>query len=201
MSNRNRLPWVILLALAAGCASGDTLAPDTVEPEPLPEAPVGHTAAVVEQSGLQFTAPEGWEQQEPTNKMRKHQYLLPRAEGDPGDGELVVFHFGGGGGSVEANIERWAGQFEQEDDGSTRERATIREAEVNGMKTTFIDMGGRYKAETSPGSGERVDRPDYRMLAAVIESDHGAYYVKAIGPRATLERWSDAFESYVNSAH
>jgi hypothetical protein len=44
--------------------------------------------------------------------MRRAQYRLAKAEGDPEDGGLVVFFFSGQGGSVQANIDRRVGQFQ-----------------------------------------------------------------------------------------
>ena len=46
--------------------------------------------------------------------MRVVQYSLPGSE-DAEAASLVVYHFEGSGGTVEQNIDRWAGQFESED--------------------------------------------------------------------------------------
>ena len=35
---------------------------------------------------------------------------------------------------------------------------------------TVVDLAGTYVAETSPGSGEQLNHPDWRMLVAVIET-------------------------------
>ena len=37
------------------------------------------------------------------------------AAGDAQDAELVVYYFGGSGGTVEANIDRWVAQMKQPD--------------------------------------------------------------------------------------
>ena len=42
--------------------------------------------------------------------------------------------------------------------------------------------------------------PDYRMVAAIIESKTGAYYFKLTGPESTVEQWRDTFAGFVNSA-
>ena len=66
-------------------------------------------------SALTFSAPAGWKPVPTSSSMRVAQFALPRAAGDPADAELVVYYFGGSGGTVEANIERWVGQMKQPD--------------------------------------------------------------------------------------
>src|ERR1017187_2197942 len=62
-------------------------------------------------AGLKWSAPSGWTSQGRTS-MRAATYVLPAVPGDEGTAECVVYFFGvGQGGSVEANIDRWKGQF------------------------------------------------------------------------------------------
>ena len=56
---------------------------------------------------LTYIIPEDWISESPKSSMRKAQYKL---SGRAGPGECVLFHFPGGGGSVEANIKRWESQ-------------------------------------------------------------------------------------------
>ena len=86
--------------------------PQMTTPKPhafeMPEVPEGSGTG---ETGLSWTTPEGWVEEEPTNAMRKAQYRIP---GEAGDSELVVYYFGPGqGGDPMANCERWAGQFVQ----------------------------------------------------------------------------------------
>ncbi len=74
--------------------------------------------AIVTQSGtLHFTAPPAWNPRPSTSPMRVAEFVVPRAAGDPEDAETIVYFFGGSGGSVDANIERWVGQFQAESGG------------------------------------------------------------------------------------
>ena len=47
-----------------------------------------------------FDPPAEWLQETVSSPMRLAQFALPRAEGDVEDAELVVFYFGGSGGTV-----------------------------------------------------------------------------------------------------
>ena len=131
--------------------------------------------------------------------MRKAQYRLP-GSGGAGDATLVVYHFGpGGGGGVEANLERWAGQFEQPDGSDSRAAMKSAARTLNGREVTEVDLAGTYVAETSPGSGEHVREEDWRMLAAILAAPEGAYYAKLVGPSATIKRWEASFTSFLES--
>lgn len=144
-----------------------------------------------------ITIPPEWEEQEPQNTMRKAQLRLPRADGDDRDAELVVFHFRGGGGGVEANIDRWLGQFQQPDGSATRDAAEIAEREVAGLEVHTVDVTGTYVAQVRPGAGERVNNPNTRLLAAIVISSDGPYFFKLVGPAATVEHWKEHWEAFV----
>src|SRR3954452_14004468 len=59
---------------------------------------------------IDFDIPKGWQSQQVKPGMRVAQASIP---GPGGPGEFGVFYFGpGGGGPVDANIERWVGQLE-----------------------------------------------------------------------------------------
>lgn len=149
---------------------------------------------------LRYKAPEGWVIEHPTSSMRVAQYKLPKAAGDSEDASLVLYYFGSDqGGSVQDNIDRWVGQIEQPDGSSSNDKAKTETLTSNGLKVTMIDLVGTYTAETSPGSGTRHNRPNYRLRAAVVETPKGSYFAKLVGPEKTVNRWDRAFGEYVKS--
>ncbi|MCW8141477.1 MAG: hypothetical protein KIT58_21445 [Planctomycetota bacterium] len=152
-------------------------------------------------AGVSFTPPTdaGWVEEPAANRMRAAQYRLPRAEGDGEDGELVVFHFGGGGGSVEDNLDRWISQFRQPDGGSSKAAAKLERRDVGGLAAHVIELAGTYVAETRPGAGERVNKPGWRLLGAIVETPAGPFFVKLVGPAATVQAAKPAFTRFVES--
>ncbi len=148
---------------------------------------------------LRFKAPAEWTVQSTSSSMRVAQYGLPKVAGDAEDGELVVYFFGGTGGSVDANIERWVGQMQQPDGKPSKDVARRSERKVNGLDVTLLDISGTYTAEVRPGSAERHNKPGYRMRTAVVTTPKGPYFVKAVGPAKTVERWNNAFEGFIDS--
>ncbi len=128
-----------------------------------------------------FDAPDGWRVLTPTSSMRVAEFELLRADGDPEDASLIVYYFGGSGGSVEANLERWLGQMVQPDDRPSRNVATTRTFEAGGLPITHLAVGGTYVAEIRPGAPGRYEKPGFKLEAAVVETPNGPYFVKLVG--------------------
>lgn len=155
--------------------------------------------SVTSAATLNFAAPAGWKTVATSSSMRVAQFALPRAAGDAADAELVVYYFGGSGGTVEANIERWLGQMHQPD-GKPSSAVAKREARtINGLKVTLVDVGGTYIAEMTPGSPQRHNSPNFRLRAAVIETPNGPYFIKLTGPSRTIAAADKAFEQFLGS--
>jgi len=142
---------------------------------------------------LTFTRPAGWTDRAPASPMRVAEFVVPKASGDAEDGELIVYYFGGTGGTVEANLQRWTTQF-QSTAAPVRTTAT-----VNGLQLTNLDVSGTYVAEVRPGATERHNKPDFRMRASVVETPRGPYFIKLTGPAATIDGASAAFDQFLKS--
>ncbi|HEV3142146.1 MAG TPA: hypothetical protein VGY57_16585 [Vicinamibacterales bacterium] len=150
-------------------------------------------------SALTFTPPAGWHSSNPTSSMRVAEFTLPRAAGDPDDAQLVVYYFGGSGGSVDANIERWVGQMKQPDGKASSAAATRETRKVHGLTVTLVDVSGTYVAEMAPGSSEHHNQSHYRLRAGVVETSNGPYFIKLAGPEKTIAKWDAAFNQFVGS--
>ena len=146
----------------------------------------GDTSDAINVAGLLLELPEGWQQETPSSPMRNVQAGVP---GEAGDGELVVFFFGeGGGGGVEANIQRWIDQMEVAPDTSPQ-REVI---EANGLQITWVDVSGTLKP-SKMGIGPTTPVPNSRLLGAVVEGSGGPWFLKVVGPDATLGNHLDGF--------
>ena len=128
--------------------------------------------------------------------MRKARFQVP---GSSGDAELVVFYFGDqGAGSAQSNIDRWVGQFRNQD-GSPITNAEVTDREIAGFQVKEVEASGRYIAAMRPGAPERHDKPGQRMIAAIVETDGGPYYFKLVGPDATVEENREAVDALLGS--
>jgi hypothetical protein len=149
-------------------------------------------------AALVFTPQAGWVVEQPASAMRKAQYRLPHVDADAEDASLVVYFFGGQGGGKQANIDRWAGQFEQPDGRASLDVMQTSMRSVHGMHVDEVDLSGTYVAETSPGSGERVRKEAWRMLASIVEGAQGPHYIKLVGPAATVAHWEASYRRFVS---
>ncbi len=152
-----------------------------------------------EASGLRFAVPAEWTRVPAPSDMRAAQFRVPRADGDPEDGELVLFFFGPGqGGSAQQNVERWTGQLTQPGGKPSKDAAVVTIRTVNGLKQTSVDVSGTYKPAPMGGAGGAV-KPDWRLLAAVIEGPGGPWFWRLTGPKATVAAAQPQFDALLGS--
>lgn len=129
-----------------------------------------------------------------TSAMRVAEWSAP---GEAGAATLSLFWFGeGGAGGVEANLERWRAQFEQQPPDNARV-STLRFPGRPPM--TVLELQGTWVAETAPGSGQRHRQEGWKMIAAVLDVPGGAHYLKFVGPAATIDAWQPAFHEALAS--
>jgi hypothetical protein len=148
---------------------------------------------------LTYTPSPAWQSKAVTSVMRVGEFVLARAQGDPEDASLVIYFFGGTGGTVQANIDRWLGQITQPDGRRTKDVATTSGRLINGLSVTLFDASGTYVAEVTPGSTERFNKPGFRLRAGVIQTPGGPYFLKLVGPVKTVTRWDKEFEAFLQT--
>ena len=152
----------------------------------------------VELGGLKAEAPAAWKETPTTSPMRVKQFTVP---GKAGDAELVVFFFGQGqGGGVEENLARWKKQFDPPA-GKTLDQASKTETmKLASATVTLLDISGTYHFKArpmDPGPGE--PRPNHRMLAAVLETPKGSYFLRLVGPEKTVAAARKGYVAWLKS--
>lgn len=160
----------------------------------------GALAAAESAAGLEWTAAKAWTRQ-PDRPMRAATYEIPAAKGDPEPAELGVFYFGQGqGGSVDANVARWIGQFQQPDGSSSEKAAKTEKKKLNGLQTTLIDVSGNYLASMGPmAAGGPTKKENFRLLGAIVEGPQGAVFFKLVGPKKTVTEAKKDFDKLLGS--
>src|SRR5277367_3602833 len=102
------------------------------------------TAALFAESvaGLKWTPPADWKSSGCTS-MRAATYPVAPVPGDSDGAACAVYFFGiGQGGSVQANIDRWEGQFKNAS--GQPASAKVTKITVHGLPVTTIDVSGEY---------------------------------------------------------
>ena len=188
---------VVFASLVSGCdrRTGETL-PAKEIPAMKPAAAHGPAPAA---GALKFTAPAEWVSEKPTSSMRQAQYRLPRVQRDTEDAELVVFYFQGGGGGVQANIDRWIEQFTKADGRPANDTAKTSHKTSHGIPITVVDVSGTYVAGMGSMMTDSKGKPNFRMLAAVAESGSGPWFFKLTGPAKTVDKWESSFQSFLDT--
>lgn len=141
--------------------------------------------------GLTLTAPKGWGRKTPQSTFIQAEFVLARAEGENQDGRLTLST---AGGSVQANIDRWKDQF-----GGKPEKAHEEKIDVNGIAATLVDFSGDYNDQKGPFA-PGVKRSDFRMIGAIIPVGEQLHFVKAVGPKKTIESHAEKIKTFILSA-
>ncbi len=183
--------WLITVA---GCSQKTS---EALKPEAAHVS--GSSAATVSNAGLKFAIPPGWISESPASSNRQAQFKLPRAAGDSEDAELVVYYFHGGGGTPQANVDRWIGQFTKPDGTPASDTARITHKDIDGIPVTIVDISGTYTDSMSPMQQSQGAKTHFRMMGAIAEAGNGPWFIKLTGPEKTVAKWESSFESFLNS--
>lgn len=146
-------------------------------------------------AGLKWTAPPGWVSQG-SAPFRVVTWSVPAAAGS-GKAECIVYFFGPGqGGSVQANLARWKGQFSQ--NGKPVE-GKVTQQTVHGVKITTIDLTGTYTATGGQVKEGQGPMAGYRMVASVAQGPGGNIFIRFIGPEKTVTAGLAKYEQLLSS--
>jgi hypothetical protein len=147
----------------------------------------------IEAEGIAFEIPESWKSIQPKSAMRKAQIQIAASAGDKEGGDLSLYIFPGGAGGVDANVERWRGQF-TDDEGDTPPVETARVKSKN-AEVTRVEVGGTFKDPFAPGG----PKEGFRLLGAIVQNDERGYYFKLVGPDKTVKAAEKDFDAMIES--
>lgn len=140
---------------------------------------------------VKWTPPSRWEAK-PASGMRAATYIIPPATGDSDGGECAVFE--NLGGSVQANVDRWIGQFEKTDGAPNQKSETI-----SGLTVTTVDVSGTFKGGGPMMGNTSGPKSGYRLLGAIVEGPEGNVFFKLTGPAKTIAAAQDEFQAMLKS--
>ena len=144
-------------------------------------------------AGVRWSMPVSWKA-EAERPMRLATYKVAP------DAECGVYYFGQGqGGSVDANLARWVGQFFQSDGKPSNAAAKIAKRSVHGLPLTTLDVSGAYTGMGGPAAEPAPASAGYRLLGAIVEGPQGSIFFKFVGPAKTVAQNQAAFDKIVAS--
>jgi hypothetical protein len=151
----------------------------------------------IQADDLSFKVPAEWKKETPKSNMRKVQLKVEPVKGDDEAAEFVVFAFANGAGSVESNIDRWEKMFVDAD--KKTPKAKVEKKKGVNVDVTRAEISGRYIASVMPGAAAKNDKPNYRLLGAIVETKDTGYFFRLTGPEKTVAEASKAFDSMIES--
>ncbi len=150
---------------------------------------VGPSEPAVATTALSWKAPERWRLVPNASTMRLATYRLPHAPGDSEDPELTITQ---AGGSVDANAQRWIGQFGA-DGAKTAKRTALT---VRGLEVTIVEASGKYANGMGQGSREE---DQWALLGAIVSTPGMPHFLKLTGPVKSVKAARAEFDALVAS--
>jgi hypothetical protein len=163
-----------------------------VAPGPGPTAPLSSRAMMgaenAEAPAVTWTAPTGWQAVRNPNRMRLASYRIP----GPSGSEPLDVSVSRAGGTPDANIQRWMGQFD-----GPHESQTVKH--VRGLDVTVVEVSGTYRSSGMLPGAPVTPRPDWTLLAAIVPAGGTAYFFRLIGPSADVQSARPSFDALIDS--
>ncbi len=145
------------------------------------------TAAGALPAAVVWTAPARFVKEPGDKPMRLATYHSPKAGTDTEETTLAVAQAGGG---LDANIERWMGQF------SPITKKTRTERTVGALTATIVEAHGTFTGM----SGGPKDK--HMLLGAIFPvKDGNFFFFKLVGGEASVEAARADFDALVASVH
>jgi hypothetical protein len=148
--------------------------------------------AKLEVAGLSFKIEAPWASVESTGMFRAGT-LNAKVEGLEKPLEAIFYHFPGpgGGGGVQANVDRWLGQF------ATKPESKTEEIDAGGKKITLVTATGTYN--DGPPMGAKTPRENYTLIAAIVPTEDSNIFIKLAGPKDAIAKLADGFKKMAGS--
>lgn len=170
---------------------GDKTTPMPPGPATPPPADQGAKPASGE---LTWDTPASFKKVANPSAMRKATFEAPKVGSDAEAPTMSVIVAGGG---VDANIDRWVGQFDESaKETLQKDKKTVGPYEVTivQMKGTFSGGGGMMGAPSTPQTG-------WALLGAVVVVGQDLWFFKMTGPAASVDAARADFDKLVDSLH
>lgn len=136
-----------------------------------------------------FNVAAPWIKAQNAGMMTKAILQFPVEGGTPLDAKF--YDFGGPSGGIDANIQRWIGQFE----GTPKVKKE--ELDFKGTKVILLTVTGTYM-DGMPG-GAKTSKPNYTLLGAIITGAKSNIFIKFTGPMETVAKAHEDFKKLATS--
>jgi hypothetical protein len=145
----------------------------------------------LEVAGFRAPKPASWVWTKPSMQFRTLQYTVPGDADSTKQADLIVSVFvAGDGGPLDANIERWRGQFRKNNEPVEAKRSS---REVGPLKVEFVELEGDFMAMGAPAA-----KTGTLQLAAIVQAEGRNVFFRLVGPKETVEANREAFDKMID---
>jgi hypothetical protein len=136
---------------------------------------------------MSFVIPKKWQ-----SRSLDSQFLLAdlRIDGSDGEARLTLSTARGG---VDANLERWQGQFTRGANDPAPREETL---EVAGKECRLLDLTGTFR---NPFQNEEIESARLIGVAIPLDEPDAAYFCKLTGPSKSVSELREQFLEFVRS--
>ena len=135
--------------------------------------------------------PDTWKVVKPSSSMRLMEFQVGV---NNTDASMAVFK--NIGGTINDNLERWAGQFGYE---LIDQDVKITNEMINGIDFHIISILGTYTNTMAFSARNSETKNNYRLLGAIANTTDGLYYFKMTGPNAIINNEIEEFSYFIQS--
>lgn len=155
---------------------------------------------VVKINSLSAPAPTGWSVEKPANRLRSFQFKLPAAAEGGHSGEIY--------GMADSNSDhakyfaRWKNDFVVPEGKTADDIAKTTTLDLaGGTKAYLLDMTGtwRFKERPFDPRSKTEERPDYRVVWAVVNGPDASTHLRMSGPAAVVDKQYDSFVNWLKA--
>lgn len=131
----------------------------------------------------------------PQSKIVQHEFQVSSDDSE----KIARITMMAAGGDIDANINRWKGQFS----GGDEKSGTIQTKEVGEITVHLVDINGTFADSMGGGpfsGGRKVQRKDHAMTGAILQTKEGRkFFVKLVGPKGIVDANRKAFGEMIES--
>lgn len=195
---------IVLLCLIAPALLGQASSTESAETDNSKKTEKAQKAKPVDvelaRGRVKLQVPDTWKTKAVRSRILEREFVIPKQTGDAQDGRLTMMR---SGGSIQANVTRWMGQFTQPDGSDTKDAAKVTEMKVNGQDAVVVNISGTFSESMGGGPfapGKTVKRENYQMLGGIVQTKAaGQYFFKLYGPKKTIAAAEKDFKKMIES--
>ena len=135
--------------------------------------------------------PDNWNVVKPSSSMRLMEFQIGE-----NNSEASMAVFKNIGGTIDDNLERWAGQFGYQ---LLDENVRLTKETISGIDFHIISILGTYTNTMAFSPNAAKPKNNYRLLGAIASTSDGLYYFKLTGPNDIINNEIEEFSYFIQS--